>query len=397
MDEKAEYNWILVEDKNPVDFRAIKPNFPNYDDLYIHLVENPRKMTKLARKERRLIVKMFGKPKEELIRKMRKLKQMELEGKNPEISSPEEEHKSKSKHKEEEVKYEPKDDKISDIIAKKSASDAPKNSDSPDSHPLNTPQESEHKESEHKESEHKESEHKESEHKESDHKKDENKMIFHSKKTAESDSDLDDLSDDEYAKNAKGVKYEELKRTKKLKKDVDKLQNTREYYEEKLDKIRTIYPTSNIPAISEFSSIDEVRRQYKRITNKLRMEKSIEKNSGYMFIGLYGIEYVAKMFNVNIEGFAEDQMANIDKYNELLVELGERKYASFAGNLPVEVRLMGMMMFNAAMFFVGRKMVGGTDKTVFDEPEEYTSSLNIPNSANRKWRRPSWGQKKNTE
>ena len=55
-----------------------------------------------------------------------------------------------------------------------------------------------------------------------------------------------------------------------------------------------------------------------------------------------------------MSGFTQQQTAMMHKYDKLLVELGEKEYSSFGSSLPVEVRLLMMILFQAGIFFVGK-------------------------------------------
>jgi hypothetical protein len=127
-----------------------------------------------------------------------------------------------------------------------------------------------------------------------------------------------------------------------------------------------------------------------------------------MFLGFTAIELVGSRFlNVDMSGYAEEQMSQMSQYNKLLVEIGERKYASVGGNLPVEVRLMGLMFFNALIFFITRKFgisKNSVDNDAFDmntDPvvqSDFGTKLPTPapktNPNKGKWRAPSWGNKR---
>ena len=93
MDERAELKVILLED-HPVDWKVIKPRFPSYEDMYIHIVENDKKMSKIARKESRLITKMIGRPQEELHRKLMKLRDKEMVREHT-VETPPSDHKDR--------------------------------------------------------------------------------------------------------------------------------------------------------------------------------------------------------------------------------------------------------------------------------------------------------------
>jgi len=54
------------------------------------------------------------------------------------------------------------------------------------------------------------------------------------------------------------------------------------------------------------------------------------------------------------------------KYNPLLIELGEREYNSWGSNLPVEVRIIGMIIFQAGIFYLGKVVAEKFGSSVSD-------------------------------
>jgi len=448
MDERAELNVILLDDQ-PVDWKVIKPRFPSYEDMYIHIIENDKKMSKVARKESRLITKMIGRPPEELHRKLLKLRDKEMVREHTEEhETPPSEHKSRYRQSAEAAEdiinqmesgkikmrnstsptvsaktQTPKSDERDPSVEKSHHSRS--NRSERDSEERSERKDSDKKESDKKESEKKESDEKMSdekrEHKDErreDHKKEEkkeekkNKKKRHSWSLSSEDSDLDNLSsDDEFANKANKVRDNEMSKYSKVKnarKEIDKLQKIRDHYEYKFDRIREIYPDEELPPITDFSDPRAISRQYHRTVKKLKLKKSLESYNGYMFLGFTAIELVGSRFlNVDMSGYAEEQMSQMSQYNKLLVEIGERKYASVGGNLPVEVRLMGLMFFNALIFFITRKFgisKNSVDNDAFDmntDPvvqSDFGTKLPTPapktNPNKGKWRAPSWGNKR---
>jgi hypothetical protein len=66
------------------------------------------------------------------------------------------------------------------------------------------------------------------------------------------------------------------------------------------------------------------------------------------------VEYAFKHLGVNMDGFAKHQTKCMDDYNSLLVELGEKTQGSWMDNFPVEVRLMGLVLFQTAVFWFAK-------------------------------------------
>ena len=110
MDERAELKVILLED-HPVDWKVIKPRFPSYEDMYIHIVENDKKMSKIARKESRLITKMIGRPQEELHRKLMKLRDKEMVREHT-VETPPSDHKDRYRKSAEAAEDKPGETKL---------------------------------------------------------------------------------------------------------------------------------------------------------------------------------------------------------------------------------------------------------------------------------------------
>ena len=61
-----------------------------------------------------------------------------------------------------------------------------------------------------------------------------------------------------------------------------------------------------------------------------------------------------------MEGFAQQQIASMSSYDQLLIELGEKTYVPEESKLPVEIRLLGMIVVNAAIFIVSKMIMKKT-------------------------------------
>jgi hypothetical protein len=171
------------------------------------------------------------------------------------------------------------------------------------------------------------------------------------------EDDSDDSSDDDYYK-------EKAKKSDKLKysaKQLKRLARKKEKMLDKFDKLTRSYAAQkdSIPRFSLDDDYGQMKRSYRRIRNKLTLDASIESNQMYLIVVFMMIEWVFTSYlGMDIEGFAKDQIVKINNYNKLMIELGEKKYMSIGGTLPVEVRILGMALFNALIMFVLKKMNG---------------------------------------
>ena len=69
-----------------------------------------------------------------------------------------------------------------------------------------------------------------------------------------------------------------------------------------------------------------------------------------------GIEYgFGKWLGLDMAGFASQQAQSMDKYDRLLVQLGEKNYIDEESQWSVEVQLLGVVAMNTAMFIFSKK------------------------------------------
>lgn len=429
MDDRADLKFVLLDNPNPKSWRSIRPNFDWYDDMHLHMIENHKRMTRLARKEGRLIMKMLNRPKEELVRKLQILRRKEnLRTVSAPSPKKQDTPDNNGKHRRdmsgddvenavENMNFD--DNNLDELIRKKAPEDKGDASDEAptpqEQTPAQSPESDDHKDVSDKSSEgvpphvQREKDKKEDKEKRKERRREKKRRhkdgLSASPSISIDDSDLDGLSSDEdpfdkEANNVKKNEYDKLKRLKRQERYVKKLQKLKDHYEYKFDRIREIYPDEDIPNITDLSSPHAISRQYHRVARRLKLKKSIENYSGYMSMGFMAIEYVGtNVLNMDIEGYAQEQLSNANKYNSLLVELGERKYASFGGNLPVEIRLLGIMLFQAVIFFISKKF--GAFSPAFQDtaPNEiqehdfdyHPTPAPQPSSTGRTWRGgPSW-------
>lgn len=119
------------------------------------------------------------------------------------------------------------------------------------------------------------------------------------------------------------------------------------------------YPQVVVDEFNEHSDIDMMVGAYNRTIKELNVDMAVQHYQSILFVGFYAVEWgVSKVIGIDLSGFAAQQIASINKYNHLLIELGERSYSNFGSSLPVEVRLFGMILFQAGLFYIS-KQTGG--------------------------------------
>lgn len=156
--------------------------------------------------------------------------------------------------------------------------------------------------------------------------------------------------------------YQEIQDDEEEERDQEELEK-----EEKADLLHKFsilqrkYPNAEIPDFNEYSDTDTMKRYYDKIVRNVVLDKTIANYKMYLGMFFKAIEMGATWFlGINeFQGYADEQQKKMGEYNELLIELGE-KYSSTSGSsIPVEVRLLGMVLMNSAIFYISQKLSGG--------------------------------------
>jgi len=110
-----------------------------------------------------------------------------------------------------------------------------------------------------------------------------------------------------------------------------------------------------IPEWTEHSDLNMMKRSYERTIKELYLDDAIETYKTYLMGGWIVMEYVCTQFiGIDLRGFTSQQIKMMHKYDRLLIELGEKSYSQWGMNIPVEIRLLGMILFQAGIFYLAK-------------------------------------------
>ena len=110
-----------------------------------------------------------------------------------------------------------------------------------------------------------------------------------------------------------------------------------------------------IPEWNDYSELSMMKTSYERTIKELYLDDTVETYRTYLVGSWIIMEYVCTEYaNIDIGGFAIQQIQMMYKYDSVLIELGEKSCERWTTNLPVEVRLIGMVLLQAAIFYLGK-------------------------------------------
>jgi len=161
------------------------------------------------------------------------------------------------------------------------------------------------------------------------------------------------------------TRIEELERRESMPRHIPQPPDSRDQEKQnliaKINLMRHVYVERDIPHVSVADDYLYVKSQYDSLVRTLNISSKHERYKQILFVGFYAVELLLGRFaKLNMAGFAQEQIANIGRYDQLLLELGEKNYAPDAPEQwPVEVRLLGLVVMQAALFILSRQFFGG--------------------------------------
>ena len=123
----------------------------------------------------------------------------------------------------------------------------------------------------------------------------------------------------------------------------------------KLGILREAYSNFDIPTFDKNTSLEVIHQHYERYVQQIHIDNSVGNYKVYLLILFASIElFCVKILGLDMGGYCINQLTMMNKYERLLVELGEKSSVSIGSEWPVEARLCGLALFNAIVFLVVR-------------------------------------------
>lgn len=145
----------------------------------------------------------------------------------------------------------------------------------------------------------------------------------------------------------------------------------------KIDLLKKSYPNATIPEFSIYTDYKSMKQTYDDTVRRLSLDSTVENYKSYLIYGFTACEFLlGSVFNFDIQGFTQQQILNMNSYEKLLIELGEKSYVPTGSKWPVELRLLFMIIMNAAFFIISKMIMKKTGANLMG----MINSMNVTNN-----------------
>ena len=160
----------------------------------------------------------------------------------------------------------------------------------------------------------------------------------------------------------------------------------------KFDMLKKSYKGAHIPEYSVHTDYKTMERDYRSTVKKLSLDSTVENYKTYLIGGFMLVEFVfGSWFKFDMQGFTQQQILSMQSYEKLLIELGEKSYVPDGSQWPVELRLLFLIIINAAFFIVSKLILRKTGSNLMNMVNSMNSTIppTTPVGPKRKMKGPS--------